>query len=90
MKWKLFSGKRISAIGIFRIILVILGVIIVLFNDTLGKIEGFIEFLLIYFILVIIAVAHWLFVNIRFLIHLKKQVYKMVSKGRLLVGILKN
>lgn len=73
MKRMFFSGKRISTLGIFRLILAVLGVIIVLFNDTLGKIEGFVEFLLIYFILVIIAVAHWLFVNIRFLIQLKNE-----------------
>ncbi|MEM1259320.1 MAG: histidine kinase, partial [Bacteroidota bacterium] len=43
------------------------------FNDTLGNIEGFVEFLLIYFIVVAIAVAQWLFVNIRYLINLKNE-----------------
>lgn len=67
------SNRKVSTIGIFRLGLAVLGVIIVLFNDTLGKIEGFVEFLLIYFILVCVAVFHWLFVNIRSLIKLKNE-----------------
>lgn len=57
----------------FRILLVGIGVVIVLFNDTLGKLEGFIEFLLLYFITVAVAVFHWLFVNIKRIIDLKKE-----------------
>ncbi|MEL6834276.1 MAG: histidine kinase [Bacteroidota bacterium] len=65
--------RRFSPLALFRIALAILGVIIVLFNDEFGKIEGFVEFLLIYFIVVIIAVFHWLFINIRLLINLKSE-----------------
>lgn len=65
--------RRFSPLALFRIVLAILGVIIVLFNDEFGKIEGFVEFLLIYFVVVIIAVFHWLFVNIRLLINLKSE-----------------
>ncbi len=56
-----------------RIVLVVLGLIIVLFNDTLGKLEGFLEFLLLYFIAVCIAIFHWVFVNIKLIITLKKE-----------------
>ena len=58
---------------LFRIVLILTGLIIVFFNDTFGKIEGFIEFLFLYFITVCIALAQWLFVNIRFIIRLKNE-----------------
>lgn len=57
----------------FRIALAITGFIIVGFNDTFGKLEGFIEFLFLYFILVCIAVLQWLFVNIKQIINLKNE-----------------
>ncbi len=67
-------GKRqFSALQLFRLTLAVVGVLVVLLNDELGKIEGFVEFLFIYFILVIIAVFQWLFVNIRLLINLKSE-----------------
>lgn len=69
----LIGNRRFSPLGLFRLALAILGVIVVLLNDELGKIEGFVEFLLIYFVVVIITVFHWLFVNIRLLINLKSE-----------------
>jgi len=45
----------------------------VIFNDSLGKHEGFAEFLLLYFALVWVAILHWLFVNIKSIINLKKE-----------------
>lgn len=56
-----------------RIVLFGLGVIIVLFNDYFGKIEGFLEFLFIYFVSLAIAISHWLFKNIKFIINLKTE-----------------
>jgi LytS/YehU family sensor histidine kinase len=50
-----------------------LGIVIIFFNDSLGKIEGFVEFLMVYFIVVLIAISHWLIVNIRDLINLKNE-----------------
>ena len=74
MDSKFYIGKRkVAPIVIFRLVLVFIGLIIILFNDTLGKVEGFIEFLLSYFIVVFTTVCHWLFVNIKFLINLKNE-----------------
>jgi len=69
----LIGNRRFTPLYLFRIALVTLGIITVLFNDKLGKTEGFLEFLFIYFIVVIITVCHWLFVNIRLLISLKSE-----------------
>ena len=57
----------------FRIVLAVTGLIVVVFNDTFGKLEGFVEFLFLYFILVCIAVLQWLFVNIKQIINLKNE-----------------
>ena len=74
MKTRFYIANReFSVIAPIRLFLLLLGILIVVFNDTFGKIEGFMEFLLIYFILVIIALTQWLFVNIRFLINLKNE-----------------
>lgn len=63
-----------------RLVLVAMGIIIVVFNDTLGKQEGFVEFLLLYFITVIITTIHWLFVNIKLIINLKSEKTKAELK----------
>ncbi|OSY89289.1 histidine kinase [Tenacibaculum holothuriorum] len=73
MNFKFPDKKKIFSMLTFRITLAVIGIIIVLFNDTFGKIEGFVEFLLLYFISVSIAVFHWLFVNIKFIINLKNE-----------------
>ncbi|MDO6596608.1 histidine kinase [Oceanihabitans sp. 2_MG-2023] len=53
--------------------LVIIGLVIVVFNDTFGKLEGFVEFIAFYFILVFITIAHWLFKQIKSIIRLKNE-----------------
>lgn len=73
MKIKFPDKNKILSITTLRIGLAVLGVIIVLFNDVFGKIEGFIEFLSLYFIAIGIAVAQWLFVNIRYILNLKSE-----------------
>jgi LytS/YehU family sensor histidine kinase len=65
--------KGILTMRNFRIALVVIGFVIVLFNDTLGKKEGFVEFLFLYFIAIIVTVAHWLFVNIKAIVKLKNE-----------------
>lgn len=57
----------------FRIVLAVLGVVIVLCNDTFGKIEGFVEFIFLYFITVCVVIFHWVFVNIKLIINLKNE-----------------
>lgn len=69
----LIANREFSVLRLTRLILLLLGIVIVVFNDTFGKIEGFVEFLFIYFMVVLIAVAHWLFVNIRYVINLKNE-----------------
>ncbi len=73
MALKFLTNKKIFSIRTFRIVLAVLGLVIVLFNDTFGKLEGFIEFLVLYFITVCIAVFHWLFVNVKFILNLKSE-----------------
>ncbi len=73
MKLKIFNSNHKTSKRVFRISLVVVGIILVLFNDVFGKQEGFVEFLAMYFILVIIAVLHWLFVNIKLIINLKNE-----------------
>jgi len=57
----------------FKIALVVIGVVLVLFNDTFGKLEGFVEFLVLYFILVFITIAYWIFKQIKSIIQLKSE-----------------
>lgn len=57
----------------YRIALILIGIVIVIFNDSLGKREGFVEFLLLYFIVVIVTVLYWLFKQIRSIIQLKNE-----------------
>ena len=73
MNFTFFNKKSKLTKRIVRITLVVIGLIIIIFNDVLGKIEGFVEFLLCYFIMVFIAIAHWLFINIRLIINLKNE-----------------
>lgn len=73
MNFKILNRKSRVSKRIFRITLVSIGVIIVVFNDTFGQFKGFIEFIFMYFIVVVIAVSHWLFVNIKALINLKTE-----------------
>ena len=73
MNAKLLNLNKVLSVRSFRIAVMLVGIIIVLFNDAFGKIEGFIEFLFLYFIIVCITVLHWLFVNIKLLINLKNE-----------------
>ena len=69
-----FLNKRKKVLKItFRIVLIVIAVVIVIFNDTFGKLEGFVEFLLLYFLVVFITISHWLFKQIRLIIRLKNE-----------------
>ena len=69
----LSDRKKKTIKRLYKIALVITGLIIVIFNDTFGKLEGFVEFIALYFILVFITIAHWLFKQIKSLIRLKNE-----------------
>lgn len=73
MKYKSVLKKRLFTRRNFRISILLIGLVIVLFNDTLGKIEGFVEFLALYFLTLLIAIFHWLFVSIKYIINLKNE-----------------
>lgn len=73
MNFGFFNRNSKALKRIFRIALVVVGLIIIIFNDELGKAEGFVEFLLFYFIAVFVAVLHWLFINIRLIVNLKNE-----------------
>ncbi len=60
----------------YRILLVVIGLVIVIFNDTFGKLEGFVEFIAFYFILVFITISYWVFKQIKSIIRLKNEKYK--------------
>jgi len=73
MKLKIADRKKKIISRLFKITLVIIGVVIVLFNDSFGKIEGFLEFIALYFILIFITITHWIFKQIKSIIRLKNE-----------------
>jgi LytS/YehU family sensor histidine kinase len=73
MKLKISESKKNIISRFYKIGLVIIGVCLVLFNDTFGKLEGFVEFVALYFILVFITLAHWIFKQIKSIIRLKNE-----------------
>ncbi|OUS00113.1 histidine kinase [Flavobacteriales bacterium 33_180_T64] len=73
MKLKISDRKKKILMRFYKITLVILGLVLVIFNDTFGKLEGFIEFIAFYFILVFITIAHWIFKQIKSIIRLKNE-----------------
>lgn len=50
-----------------------MGFIIIIFNDTLGKLEGFAEFIALYFIIVFITITYWIFKQIKSILRLKNE-----------------
>ncbi|MFL1895273.1 sensor histidine kinase [Aquimarina sp. 2-A2] len=73
MKLKISDKKRKFINRIYKLTLVFIGLVIVVFNDTFGKLEGFVEFIVFYFIIVFITIAHWLFKQIKSIIKLKNE-----------------
>ncbi|EDP70879.1 putative two-component system sensor protein, no kinase domain [Flavobacteriales bacterium ALC-1] len=73
MNFKIPDRKKKIIKRFYKIVLVLIGFILVIFNDTFGKLEGFVEFIALYFILVFITIAHWLFKQIKSIIRLKNE-----------------
>lgn len=73
MKLKISDRKKKIIIRLYKIALVIIGLIIVLFNDVFGKLEGFTEFIAFYFIIIFITISYWLFKQIKSIIGLKNE-----------------
>ena len=73
MNFKLSNKKRKIIRRAYKLALIIIGLVLVIFNDTFGKLEGFIEFIAFYFILLFITISHWLFKQIKSIIRLKNE-----------------
>tara|TARA_R100000935_G_scaffold13736_4_gene27548 strand:+ start:132581 stop:133375 length:795 start_codon:yes stop_codon:yes gene_type:complete len=73
MNFKIPRRKKKIMMRFYTIALICVGVIIVVFNDSLGKLEGFVEFIALYFILIFVSIAYWLFKQIKSLIRLKNE-----------------
>jgi two-component system sensor histidine kinase AlgZ len=73
MNYKISNKKKKNIKRIFKIALVFIGAIIVIFNDTFGKLEGFVEFIAFYFIVIFITISYWLFKQIKSIIRLKNE-----------------
>jgi two-component system sensor histidine kinase AlgZ len=73
MNYKISDKKKKIIKRIYKIALVFIGIIIVVFNDTFGQLEGFVEFIAFYFILIFITISYWLFKQIKSIIRLKNE-----------------
>ncbi len=73
MKLKISNKKKKIIKRFYRIMLVIIGLVLVFFNDTFGKLEGFVEFIGLYFSILFITIAHWIFKQIKSIIRLKNE-----------------
>ncbi len=73
MKLNISDRKKKNIKWFYKIVLVIIGLMIVIFNDTFGKLEGFVEFIVFYFIIVFITISYWLFKQIKSIIRLKNE-----------------
>ena len=73
MKMKISENKKTIMKRLFKIMLVIIGIIIIVFNDTFGKLEGFAEFIAFYFIIVFITIAYWIFKQIKSIFKLRNE-----------------
>ena len=73
MKLKISNTKKKIITRIYKIMLVLISFIIIIFNDSIGKSEGLSEFIAFYFIIVFITIAYWFFKQIRLIIRLKNE-----------------
>jgi len=73
MKLKISDWKKKIILRIYKIALILIGLVLVIFNDTFGKLEGFVEFIAFYFIIIFITIAYWLFKQIKSIIRLKNE-----------------
>lgn len=73
MNFRITDKKKAIIKRVYRISLVLIGVVIVLFNDTFGKLEGFVEFITLYFLVLFFTFFYWLFKQIKSIIRLKNE-----------------
>lgn len=73
MNFKITDRKKTIIKRIYRIVLILTGIIIILFNDTFGKLEGFAEFIVLYFLVILVTILYWLFKQLKSIIRLKNE-----------------
>lgn len=73
MKLKISNTKKKIITRIYKITLVLIAAILIIFNDTVGKSEELSEFVAFYFIIVFMTIAYWFFKQIRLIIRLKNE-----------------
>ncbi|CAM1365863.1 putative two-component system sensor protein, no kinase domain [Tenacibaculum litoreum] len=73
MNFRITDRKKAIIKRVYRISLVLIGVIVVVFNDTFGKLEGFVEFITLYFLVLFFTFFYWLFKQIKSIIRLKNE-----------------
>ncbi len=73
MKLKISENRKRIMKRLFKITLVIIGLILIIFNDTFGDLEGASEFIATYFVLLFITITHWVFKQIKSIIRLKNE-----------------
>lgn len=73
MNFKISYKKRKTINRIYKIALILIGFIIVIFNDVFGKLDGFVEFIAFYFIVLFVTIYHWLYLQIKSIIKLKNE-----------------
>lgn len=73
MKFKITYRKKRIIKRFYNIALILIGLILVIFNDALGKSEGFEEFIALYFLILFVTIANWIFKQIKSLIRLKNE-----------------
>ena len=73
MKMKISDKRWKTIYKLYQISLAIIGLAIVIFNDTFGKLEGGVEFIVLYFLILFITIAHWIFRQVKSIIRLKNE-----------------
>ena len=73
MNFKISDRLRKIAKRIFIVALIFIGSIIIIFNDTFGSADGFVELIAFYFIVLFITISYWLFKQVKSIIRLKNE-----------------
>lgn len=77
MKWNYMHMKKLLTIRTLRIVIISSGIPMLIFLETFGntleKIEGVPELVLLYFVTFIFTVLHWIFLSIKSILKLKQE-----------------
>ncbi|WP_299274421.1 sensor histidine kinase [uncultured Psychroserpens sp.] len=73
MIFKISEHRKPLVKRLYRVTLIIIGLLIVIFNDAFGDNEAFGIFGLLYFLFLFVSIAYWIFKQIRSIIRLKHE-----------------